>query len=66
MPSLSFDPENGKAVAYIQVSKEDLKAKPELKEFNNQVIYLHDNSDGVKEIEFDDLSIFPLFKFQTE
>jgi len=64
MPSLSFDSENGKAVAYIQVSKEELKAKPELKTYNNQIIYLHDNSDGVKEIEFDDLSIFPLFKFR--
>ena len=64
MPSLSFDSENGKAIAYIKVSKEELKAKPELKTYNNQIIYLHDNNDGVKEIEFDDLSIFPLFKFK--
>lgn len=64
MPSLSFDSENGKAIAYIQVSKEELKAKPELKTYNNQIIYLHDNNDGVKEIEFDDLSVFPLFKFR--
>jgi len=62
MPSLSFDSENGKAIAYIKVNKEELKAKPELKSFNNQVIYLHDDNLGVKEISFDDLNIFPVFK----
>ena len=64
MPSLSFDSENGKAVAYIKVNKEELKAKPELKSFNNQVIYLHDDNLGVKEIELDDVSVFPIFKFK--
>ncbi len=64
MPSLSFDSENGKPIAYIQVSKEDLKDKPESKVYNGQVIYLHENNDGVKEIELDDLSVFPLFKFR--
>jgi len=65
MPSLSFNPDNGKAVAYIKVSKENIKEKPDLKQFNNQIIYLHDTNDGVKEIQFDDdtLSVFPLFKF---
>ncbi len=47
MPSLSFNPDNGKAVAYIKVSKENLKEKPDLKQFNNQIIYLHDTNDGV-------------------
>ena len=64
MPSISFDPENDKAIAYIKFSKEELKEKPELKPFNNQIIYLHDNNDGVKDISFDDLSVFPLFKFK--
>ena len=39
MPSLSFNPDNGKPVAYIKVSKEDIKEKPELKQFNNQIIF---------------------------
>ncbi len=67
MPSLSFNSDNGKPVAYIKVSKEDIKEKPELKQFNNQIIYLHDSNDVVREIEFNDdssLSVFPLFKFK--
>ena len=63
MPSLSFEPENGKAIAYVKVSKEDIKEKPELKSFNNQIIYLHDSNDGIKEIELDDVNVFPLFKY---
>jgi len=64
MPSLSFNSENGRAIAYLKITKEEIKAKPELKEFNNQVIYLHDNDSGVKHIEFDDINVFPLFKFK--
>jgi len=63
MPSLSFESNGGKPVAYITVSKEELKEKPEMKELNNQIIYLHDDNSGVKNIEFKDLNIFPLFKF---
>jgi len=63
MPSLSFDSENGKPIAYIKLSKEQ-KTQPELKMYNNQVIYLHDNNTGVKEITFKDLNVFPLFKFR--
>jgi len=62
MPSLSFDSQGGRPIAYINISKEELKQKPDLKPFNNQIIYLHDNNDGVKEIDLKDVNIFPLLK----
>ena len=62
MPSLSFDSQGGRPIGYINVTKEELKQKPDLKPFNNQIIYLHDHNDGVKEIDLKDVNIFPLLK----
>jgi len=62
MPSLSFKEQDGKPIAYITVTKEQIKAKPELKAFNNKIIYLHDHANGVKEIDLKDISVFPLLK----
>jgi len=64
MPSLSFKSEGGKPVAFITVTKEEIKSKPVLKNINNQVIYLHDDNSGEKSLEFEDMNIFPLLKFK--
>ncbi len=64
MPSLSFKSEGGKPVAFITVSKEEIKSKPGLKNIKNQIIYLHDDESGEKSLEFKDLNVFPLSKFR--
>lgn len=62
MPSLSFKSEGGKPVAFVTLEKDIIKVKPELKELNNQYIYLHDDNSGVKSIEISDLKLFPVLK----
>jgi len=64
MPSLSFKSDGGRPIAYVNVSKEEMSDKPELKELNNQIIYLHDDNSGEKSIEMEDINIFPLLKFK--
>jgi hypothetical protein len=66
MPSISLIEEGGKPIAFITIPKEKRDKNPFLKDIHNQILYLHDDNSGLKEISIDEGTIFPLMKSKKD